>query len=328
MPGTSSSLPRYLAVDSRYKSFNTGTPVPANNTPCLSAGKLKLIREPAMFYRIARYIICLFLFGNSAAFAQNSAANADLDEVFHTVKLSRGTELNIVVSKQRNTAPSTAALLFASYPGVLKIRNEAGNITYDLKGNFLIRARRHLNSDKIFTVMVDCPVDQWSSCDDRYRSSDQHAADVAEVISTLRHNFGAKQAYIIGTSYGTVSSSFLAKNLGDMIDGAIHTATFTDPRPGMNSHGNPMQSFDWSQAKTAQLFVHHRDDPCDRTRYSSIVHRKKDIPLITVEGTVNPRGEACQALTAHGFVGREKAVMMAIGDWIATRKVAALVGDE
>lgn len=41
-----------------------------------------------------------------------------------------------------------------------------------------------------------------------------------------------------------------------------------------------------------------------------------------------PRGDACQAFTAHGFVRREKAVMMAIGDWIATRKVAALVGGD
>lgn len=281
-----------------------------------------------MYHRVASFFFGLFIFTSQFAFAQNSAANEGLIETFQTVKLSRGSELNIVVSKRKDATPSIAVLLFAGYPGILKIRKEAGNIVFGLTGNFLIRARRHLNNDDVFTVMVDCPVDQWTSCDDRYRSSEQHAADVAEVVNLLKQNFGAKQAYIVGTSYGTVSSSFLAKNLGDKIDGAIHTSTFTDPRMGRNASGASMRSFDWSQAKTPQLFVHHKDDPCDVTRYSSIRDRKKDLPLTSVEGSVSPRGEACQAFTAHGFVGRERAVMHAIGDWITSRKVTALISDD
>lgn len=277
-----------------------------------------------MVYRFAVLFCCLFVI--PATHAQD-AASQGLDETFHVVKLSRGGELNIVVSKQKNATPTVAVLLFAGYPGILKIRNESGNITYDLAGNFLLRARRHLNNGSNFTVMVDCPVDQWSSCDDRYRASEQHAADITDVINTVKKDFGAQQIYILGTSYGTVSSSFLAQNLGDKIDGAIHTSTFTDPRSGKNPHGAPMQSFDWSKAKAPQLFVHHKDDPCDVTRYSSIVARKKELPLITVEGSENPRGAACEARTAHGFVGREKAVMFAINDWITSRKVAVRVSD-
>jgi hypothetical protein len=279
-----------------------------------------------MYHRIASLFFGLFIFTSQYAFAQNSAANGALTETFQTVKLSRGSELNIVVSKRTNSTPSIAALLFAGYPGILKIRIEAGNIVFDQKGNFLIRARRYLNNDDVFTVMVDCPVDQWTSCDDRYRSSEQHAADVAEVVNRLKQNFGAKQAYIVGTSYGTVSTSYLARTLGDKIDGAIHTSTFTDPRTG-SAHGASMRSFDWSLARTPQLFVHHKDDPCDVTKFSSILERKKELPLISVEGSVSPRGEACKAFTAHGFVGREQAVMHAIDDWITSRKVTALITD-
>ena len=131
-----------------------------------------------------------------------------------------------------------------------------------------------------------------------------------------------------GTSYGTVSTSFLARDLGDRIDGAIHTATFSNPRTGRNAHGVPMRSFDWSQAKVPQLFVHHKDDPCTVTPYSSIVERRRNIPLITVEGANNPRGDACAAFTAHGFVGRERAVMTAIHDWITAGKIEPVVGKD
>ncbi len=85
------------------------------------------------------------------------------------------------------------------------------------------------------------------------------------MINALKSNFGAQQVYILGTSYGTVSNSFLAKNLRDKIDGAIHTATFTDPKSGRNAHAIPMRSFDWNKAKAPQLFVHHKNDPCEVT---------------------------------------------------------------
>lgn len=269
--------------------------------------------------------LSLFLFASNAT-AQTTAASDGLTESLQLVRLSRGGDLNVLVSKRTGSTPDIAVLLFPGYPGILKLREDAGSVTYDLAGNFVIRARRFLNSDKVFTVAVDCPVDQWNACGDDYRSSDQHAADIMDVVTAVRTTYGAKQVYVVGTSYGTVSSSFLARALGPKIDGAIHTATFTDPRGGRKVHGVPMASFDWSKAKVPQLFVHHKDDPCDLTRYSSVVARKGDIPLITVEGVTNPKGDACHAFTAHGFVGREKAVMTAIHNWITERKVPATVG--
>jgi hypothetical protein len=262
----------------------------------------------------------------STALAQPTTASDGLTESFFRVRLSRGGDLNILINKRTGSNPDIAVLLFPGYPGILKLKEEAGSVTYDLAGNFLIRARRFLNSDKTFTVAVDCPVDQWTACDDAYRSSKQHAADITDVITAVKTTYGAQQVYVAGTSYGTVSSSFLASALGSKIEGAIHTATFTDPRARRQPHGLPMASFDWSKTNVPQLFVHHKDDPCDQTRYSSIVARKKSIPLITVEGVVNSRGDACQAFTAHGFVGRENVVMTAIHNWITERKLPEVVG--
>ena len=256
----------------------------------------------------------------------DKAAREGLTESLYQVRLNRGSKLNVLVSKRTGTNPTTAVLLFPGYPGILKLKEEEGSATYDLVGNFFIRSRRFLNSNRVFTILVDCPVDQWNGCGDAYRSSKEHAADIVDVIDAVKKAYGAQQVYIAGTSYGTVSTSFLARALEDKIDGAIHTSTFTDPAVGRTTHGTPMASFDWSRTKVPQLFIHHKDDPCEQTRYSSIASRKKNIPLITVEGVSNPKGKACDAYTAHGFVGRERPVMTAMHNWITDRKVPAMVG--
>ncbi len=265
------------------------------------------------------------LLGNLAR-AQGSGASEGLTETLHRVRLSRGADLSALVSQRVGTSPTIAVLLFAGYPGILKLREEGGAIQMDLNGNFLIRARRWLNTSQIFTVAVDCPSDQQSNCDDHYRSSAEHATDVAELIASVKAKTGARQVYLVGTSYGTLSTSFLARALTGKIDGAVHTATMTDPKTGRNANGKPLADFDWSKTQTPQLFMHHKDDPCQVTPYASVQARRKDIPLITVQGAENPRGDPCEARSQHGFVGRERATMDALAAWITDRKVPALVG--
>ena len=72
--------------------------------------------------------------------------------------------------------------------------------------------------------------------------------------------------------------------------------------------------------------AHHKDDPCPLTQYRSIVARKGNVPLVTVQGSKGARGEPCEAFSAHGFAGRERPVMLAISDWILSRKVQETVG--
>lgn len=272
-----------------------------------------------------------------ACFAQTAGGGASegLTETVHRVRLARGAELAALVSRRADTTATTAVLLFAGSPGILRLREENGVIVNDMNGNFLIRARRHLNTQQVFTVAVDCPSDQHHACDDRYRTSPEHVADVAALIASLRTDFGARQIYLAGTSYGTVSTSFLALAFSDgaaggantVIDGAVHTATLTDPSARANLHGAPMARFDWSKAKVPQLFIHHQDDPCVATRYTSVAARRGQLPLITVLGSVEPRGDPCQARSQHGFAGRERVVMQALHDWVTERKLPQSVGE-
>jgi hypothetical protein len=66
--------------------------------------------------------------------------------------------------------------------------------------------------------------------------------------------------------------------------------------------------------------VHHESDPCQYTAYRDarrFAERSKS-PLVTVRGGGSWRGDACEAFTAHGFVGVERETVLAMRSWVKT----------
>ena len=78
-----------------------------------------------------------------------------------------------------------------------------------------------------------------------------------------------------------------------------------------------------TKSETPQFFVHHADDPCNITRYSTAknVAAQIEAPLITVYGGSGYYGGACQAHTQHGFKGMEEKVMANISKIIKSSSV-------
>lgn len=264
----------------------------------------------------------LSLFTTTHAFAQAEGASEGLQERMINVPLPRGAEIRGLVSKRVGTNPDHVALLFVGSPGILHLKEENGAPQYEMKGNFVARARRHLNDGTVMTVLMDCPTDQWDSCGPDYRRSAQHAEDVGALMAALTKELGPVRFYVVGTSFGTVSTANLARRLP--VAGAVHTSSFA----GSSKHTfeTGMTGFDWSEAKVPQLFVHHIGDPCTATPYRDLKSAIGDLPLITVSGAKNPEGPACEAYSEHGFRGREKDVMRAIAAWIANSTVTPQVG--
>jgi hypothetical protein len=62
----------------------------------------------------------------------------------------------------------------------------------------------------------------------------------AVFIAWAVHNF-----FIMGHSYGAVSSKWLAKNLGSEIQGSIHSAAQTVASPRMRAYGYSVESLIW-----------------------------------------------------------------------------------
>ena len=76
----------------------------------------------------------------------------------------------------------------------------------------------------------------------------------------------------------------------------------------------------WDGVSARLLWVHHEDDPCTYTSYRNAQRfaEKSRSPLVTVRGGGPWRGDACQAFTAHGFVGREIETINAMRSWLKT----------
>jgi len=129
----------------------------------------------------------------------------------------------------------TALFVFSGLPGIARIKSVA-----DKQGNlqpFMRMNQRIFAEEGIALVIMDCPTDQWGvsgprvgSCLDSYRSSKQHADDVRSVIATLRDD-GFSRIFVMGHSFGTISSRWLAKNLGSEINGSIHSGSMNGPNP-------------------------------------------------------------------------------------------------
>lgn len=222
----------------------------------------------------------------------------------------------------------TALLFFRGYPGIAKIQSVA-----DKQANlqpFMRMNQRLFAEEGIALVVMDCPTDEWSmardnptACLDRYRSSKEHADDVRSVIAKLKGEHGFSKVYIMGHSFGTISSRWLAKNLGDEISGSIHSGAMNGPNPW--GHANSLSGFPYGTIAAPVLHVHNENDACPYTPYS-IVKGYAGENLVTVRGGV-PAGDPCGARHLHSYQGREELVVRSIISWIKTKKVDRLIGE-
>jgi len=221
----------------------------------------------------------------------------------------------------------TALLYFRGYPGIARIQS-----VEDKSRNlqpFMRKNQQLLADEGIALVVMDCPTDQWgepgrrpTACLDAYRSSKQHADDVRLVIAKLRAEYGLTKIFIMGHSMGTVSSRWLAKNLGNEISGSIHSSSMNVPsRFGFAAS---MAGFPYTDLAAPQLHIHNENDACPQTPYAPVKGYAGD-HLVTVRGGV-PEGDPCGAGHLHSHQGNEEAVVRAIIAWIKTGKTEPLVG--
>lgn len=228
--------------------------------------------------------------------------------------------------------PTETALLFfrGGYSNSAQIRS-----VFDKQRNLLTFMRvnqRLFQEEGIALVIVACPTDQWSalgrspnpySCYDSYRSSKEHADDVRSIIAKLRQEHGLLNIYLMGHSAGTVSSRWLAKNLGNEIAGSIHSAAVNQANP--DSYGGSLIGFRYATITTPTLHVHNEGDACPSTPYSTVKEYAGE-NLVTVRGGV-AEGDPCLGEHLHSYQGREELVVKSIISWIKTRKVDRLIGE-
>jgi hypothetical protein len=237
-------------------------------------------------------------------------------------------ELVLVIARSAcgPTGLASLAVLLPGYPSVVRPVVENGAMTSSkLTGNFLIRARRFLVDERVASLIVDCQSNSGDYCASNYQASKERQEHVDALIAEVKKRTPSiAEVWLVGTSMGTISSSFMPVHNPTRYAGAIHTASITDPYA--RGSYRELAGFDYKKSSVPQFFVHHSNDPCALTTYplAKSIADKYNAPLVTVYGGSDFQGPACAALTEHGFRGKEKEVMNALNGIIKTGKASAL----
>lgn len=227
----------------------------------------------------------------------------------------------LVAHRAAATAIRHGIAMFPGHPGILRLREEQGRPKFELAGNFLVRSRRHWLDGETLLLVVDAPSDQFAAFSQRFRESPRYGEDVAALVREVSSRYGVKDWTFVGTSEGSVSAFHAARMNPSLVTRLVLTASVLLP----GSSGPGLSGVDWTSIRIPALWAHHEADPCPFTAYRDArrVAGASGWPLITVQGGGPARGNACEAFTAHGFVGVERETIDAIRAWIREGRLPA-----
>ena len=238
-----------------------------------------------------------------------------------TVKRDGYTIAGLVTHQEGAKAFKYGIAVFPGHPGILRLREEGGELKFEMRGNYLMRTRRHWLDAETLVMAVDAPSDQWATFLQSFRATERYGADVAALVGEAARKYGVADWTYIGTSEGSVSAFHAARMDPQLARRVILTASVFIP--GRNGPG--LSRADYGALRSELLFVHHADDPCQYTPYREAQEaaKRSGKPLVTVRGGGGWKGGLCEAFTAHGFVGVEREALKAMQSWIKTGQVPA-----
>jgi hypothetical protein len=181
--------------------------------------------------------------------------------------------------------------------------------------NFLVRSRDLFAANGFNVAVVGKPSDK-DNLDGSFRISQEHIVDLRRILTFLKKDAGVP-VWVVGTSMGTISATALATAVSkEEVSGIVLTSSVTQKRIG----AVPEQKLE--SIRLPVLVVHHEFDECKicvPREVSQIIGGLKNAPIkkeVYLKGGANPKGDPCEALHWHGFIGMEKEVVDLISAWI------------
>jgi pimeloyl-ACP methyl ester carboxylesterase len=240
------------------------------------------------------------------------AINAAAQEIVALPTREAVTQSYLLIAPTQNK-PAAIAILFPGGPGSIRLRTENGEIKFG-PGNFLVRSRLSFVESGVAVAVMDAPSDESRGMDDRFRLGDKHAADVKVVVADLKKRFANVPVFLVGTSRGSISAAAAAAALGDSVAGVVLTSTvYLGARSGPGLSG-----FDYAKISAPVLLVHHVEDTCGVTPYREAqkLAEARRYALVSVKGGLPATSDACEAFSAHGYLGKEKETVEAVANWM------------
>jgi hypothetical protein len=242
-------------------------------------------------------------------------AHAQVDQVV-TANLERYSIAALVTHLENAKSFRHAIALFPGHPGIMKLQEENGQPQYEMRGNFLVRSRRHWLDEETLVAVVDAPSDEWATFTQHFRTTPRYGSDVAKLLEEVSRRYGVSDWTFVGTSEGSMSAFHAARMNPQVAKRVILTSSVWGP----TNNGPGLSSAKWDRLSAQLLWVHHEDDPCRFTSYSDAKRyaERTRAPLVTVRGGGPEKGGACQAFSHHGYVGMERPVVLAMRSWVKT----------
>ena len=210
------------------------------------------------------------------------------------------------------------AVLFPGSGGLIRLRQEKGEIKFG-PNNFLVRSRGEFVKRGVVAVIVDAPSDYQSGggMSDDFRLGADHFTDISAVVADIGKRFPSLPVFLVGTSRGTISAAALGARFGSQLAGVVLTSTvFRQSSGRAGESGRGLSRFDFGTIKIPVLFVHHVSDQCGVTPYGDAARLADKYPLISVFGGRPPESGPCDALSAHGYLGKESETVEQIVNWM------------
>lgn len=259
-----------------------------------------------------RYSIAVVLLFPLLSLAQNLS--------FREIQTREGVKQKFVY--QKAVDPIASAVLFQGGPGTIGVAGseEKGWVRND--GFFLAGGAGRFTENGVSAAAVDTPSDQ-RNLNSGFRSSAEHAQDIAGVIAFMRHQAPGKPVCLVGTSNGSLSATSGAALLGELGPDCIVLTSSVSIKPESSIIARFAHVFtdaDLKKIKVPVLIVHHKKDSCKHTPYEPMLgyvkafdHSPK-VDFITVEGGQD-HSDSCNR-GHHQFLGVEREVTAQIADWI------------
>jgi dienelactone hydrolase len=273
--------------------------------------------------KAATIAMILTLLSGCAAAPQLSEPSAVLEEVTYTeamITLSTrpGVQQRILMIQPEGKSKGIL-ILFPGGDGAGHFKE--GDRGFRLSNNFLVRSSHLFALEGFTSAIIDVPSDRASGMSDGFRTSPEHLREIRAVVSFFAETY-RQPVYLVGTSRGTLSAAYVATALdGESVAGVVLTGTYEQ-----------IGSLPLERIRYPLLFVHHRDDGCRITPYAgardlfrrATASRKKD--FVTVIGGNPPLSMPCEALSTHGFLGKENEVVKTITDWLSGKPIFVTIG--
>jgi hypothetical protein len=206
--------------------------------------------------------------------------------------------------------PRVAAILLVGGTGVANIPANAP-ASWQGDGSFLVRNRARFRDGGVYTVLMDAPSDHRFGLGS-WRFSDEHAADIGDVVADIRRRAPGIKVWLVATSAGTASAVNAAIRLTgtNAPDGLVLTSPVARTLPSMGLSG----------VRVPVLLAQHRDDACTplwaAEPLPALFVTSPRVEMELFSGGDGPRPDACSIAAPHSFYGVDREVVDAIIGWM------------